>query len=139
MVKNNYAMINHAINIDVSNLPKIIQNTIKELEEYEKAGEWVMYDGLADGLESFLKSALISGQINNEQFNLLLKKYRGGKWKIKSKSIQQSWIKIASCMRSHNYGHPKNKQGQIDFSSFLSSPLKVYFLHHRLIIESTIQ
>ena len=40
-------MINHAINIDVSNLPKIIQNTIKELEEYEKAGEWVMYDGLA--------------------------------------------------------------------------------------------
>ena len=81
MVKNNYAMINHAINIDVSNLPKIIQNTIKELEEYEKAGEWVMYDGLADGIESFLKSALISGQINNEQFNLLLKKYRGGKWK----------------------------------------------------------
>lgn len=38
-----------------------------------------MYDGLADGLESFLKSALISGQINNEQFYLLLKKYRGGK------------------------------------------------------------
>ncbi len=38
-----------------------------------------MYDSLVDGLESFLKSALISGQINNEQFNLLLKKYRGGK------------------------------------------------------------
>lgn len=79
MLENNDVMINHAIKIDIKNLPKIIQNTIKELEEYAATGDWVMYDGLCDGLESFLKSALLAGKINDSQFNLILKKYRGGK------------------------------------------------------------
>ena len=48
--KDEYLMIDHTIKLDVSKLPKLMQNTIADLEEYEKKGEWVMYDGLADGL-----------------------------------------------------------------------------------------
>lgn len=56
MLENNDMMINHAIKIDIKNLPKIIQNTIKELEEYATNDDW----DLCDNLESFLKSALLA-------------------------------------------------------------------------------
>ena len=78
--KDEYLMIDHTIKLDVSKLPKLMQNTIADLEEYEKKGEWVMYDGLADGLESFAKSALLQNVISEAQFNQILKKYRGGLW-----------------------------------------------------------
>ncbi len=76
--KDEYLMIDHTIELDVSKLPKLMQNTIADLEEYEKKGEWVMYDGLADGLESVAKSALLQNVISEAQFNQILKKYRGG-------------------------------------------------------------
>ena len=31
-----YLMINHNIELDISKLPKLMQNTIADLEEYEK-------------------------------------------------------------------------------------------------------
>ena len=70
-------MIDHTIELDVSKLPKLMQNTIADLEEYEKQGEWVMYDGLADGLESFAKSSLLQNVISESQFDLVMKKYCG--------------------------------------------------------------
>lgn len=70
-----YLMIDHTIEIDTSSLPKLLQNTISEMEEYEKKGEWIMYDGLAEGLESFAKSALLENKISNAQYDLILKKY----------------------------------------------------------------
>lgn len=70
-----YLMIDHTIEIDTSSLPKLLQNTIIEMEEYEKKGEWIMYDGLAEGLESFAKSALLENKISNAQYDLILKKY----------------------------------------------------------------
>jgi hypothetical protein len=70
-----YLMIDHTIEIDISSLPKLLQNTIIEMEEYEKKGEWIMYDGLAEGLESFAKSALLENKISNAQYDLILKKY----------------------------------------------------------------
>ena len=36
-----------------------------------------MYDGLAEGLESFAKSALLENKISNSQYELILKKYGG--------------------------------------------------------------
>ena len=36
-----------------------------------------MYDGLYEGLESFSKSFLLSGEITNSQFETILKKYKG--------------------------------------------------------------
>lgn len=71
-----YLMIDHTIEIDTSSLPKLLQNTIIEMEEYEKKGEWIMYDGLAEGLESFAKSALLENKISSSQYDLILRKYR---------------------------------------------------------------
>lgn len=34
--KDEYLMIDHTIKLDVSKLPKLMQNTIANLEEYEK-------------------------------------------------------------------------------------------------------
>lgn len=73
-----YLMIDHTIEIDISSLPKLLQNTIHEIhemEEYEKKGEWIMYDGLSEGLESFAKSALLENKISSSQYDLILKKY----------------------------------------------------------------
>lgn len=75
-MKNNedeYLMIDHTIELDVSKLPKLMQNTIADLEEYEKQGEWVM----SEGLESFAKSALLENKISESQFDLVMKKYCG--------------------------------------------------------------
>lgn len=72
-----YLMIDKTIDLDIASLPKLLQNTIKDMEEYEKKGEWIMYDGLAEGLESFAKSALLENKISNAQYDLILRKYRG--------------------------------------------------------------
>ena len=79
MEKEEYLMIDHTINLDIASLPKLLENTIKEMEEYEKKGEWIMYDGLFEGLESFAKSALLEHRISDTQYDLILKKY-GGKY-----------------------------------------------------------
>lgn len=73
--KDTYLMIDHSIELDVSKLPKLMQNIITDLEEYEKQGEWIMYDGLASGLESVAKSALLENIITEIEFNQILKKY----------------------------------------------------------------
>ena len=70
-----YLMIDHTIEINTSSLPKLLQNTIIEMEEYEKKGEWIMYDGLSEGLESFAKSALLENKISSSQYDLIIKKY----------------------------------------------------------------
>ena len=72
-----YKMIDKTIKLDITSLPKLLQNTINEMEEYEKKGEWIMYDGLSEGLESFAKSALLENKIYGSQYDLILKKYRG--------------------------------------------------------------
>ena len=54
-----YKMIDKTIKLDITSLPKLLQNTINEMEEYEKKGECIMYDCLSEGLESFEKSALL--------------------------------------------------------------------------------
>ena len=59
-----YKMIDKTIKLDITSLPKLLQNTINEMEEYEKKGEWIMYDGLSEGLESFAKSALLENKIS---------------------------------------------------------------------------
>ena len=75
-----YKMIDKTIKLDITSLPKLLQNTINEMEEYEKKGEWIMYDGLSEGLESFAKSALLENKISGSQYDLILKKYRGSLW-----------------------------------------------------------
>lgn len=52
-----------------------MQNTMKIFEEYDRNGDCIMYDGLALGLESFAKSALLENRITEIKFNQILKKY----------------------------------------------------------------
>lgn len=70
-----FMMIDHSIEMDISSFPALLKNVISDLEKYDADGDWVMYDGLADGLESFAKSALLSGKISESQFNKLMAKY----------------------------------------------------------------
>jgi len=77
---NNYIMIDYSIELDKSKLPKLIQNTITDLEKYAKDGEWIMYDNLAGGLEGVSKSLLLANKITDSQFEQIMKKYRGGIW-----------------------------------------------------------
>jgi len=68
-------MIDYSIEINKDELPKLLQNIIEDLEKYDKEGKIEMYDGLYEGLESFSKSFLLSGEITNNQFETILKKY----------------------------------------------------------------
>ena len=74
-VKDIYRQIDYSINIDSKKFPKLMQNTMKILEEYDRNGDWIMYDGLALGLELFAKSALLENRIIEIEFNQILKKY----------------------------------------------------------------
>lgn len=65
------------IKIDKKILPKILQNIIQELEHYKESNNWVMYDGVSEGLESCAKQCLLDNIITKKQYTLLLKKYRG--------------------------------------------------------------
>lgn len=74
-VKDSYQQIDYSINIDSKKFPKLMQNTMKTLEEYDRNGDWIMYDGLALGSESFAKSALLEKRITEIEFNQIIKKY----------------------------------------------------------------
>lgn len=70
-------LINPEIKIDKNKLPQMLQEIIKQLEEYEKESKWIMYDGKFETLESVGKSLLLEGKITEEQYETLLKKYGG--------------------------------------------------------------
>lgn len=70
-------LYNHSIEFDISNLPKYIIETIKELEQYDKIGDWVSYDMKFDELEVYAKSFLNNNKISENDYNKILKKYGG--------------------------------------------------------------
>lgn len=69
-------LIDFNIKIDITKLPKLLQNIIKELEEYEKVNDWVMYSGVVEGLEAGAKQCMVDGIISKSQYIQLLKRYR---------------------------------------------------------------
>lgn len=70
-------LINPEIEIDKNKLPKMLQNIIEQLEEYEREDKRIMYDGKFETLESMSKSFLLEGKITDEQYELLMRKYGG--------------------------------------------------------------
>lgn len=70
-------LINPEIEIDKSKLPQMLQEIIKQLEEYEKEDKWIMYEGKFETLEAVSKSFLLEGKITDEQYEVLMKKYGG--------------------------------------------------------------
>jgi len=73
-------LINPEIKIDKMKLPQMLQEIIKQLEEYEKENKWIMYEGTFEGLDTLAKSFLLKGKITEEQYETLLKKYGGYLW-----------------------------------------------------------
>lgn len=59
----------------VMSLPKILQNIVAELEDYKRQGEWVMYDGVSEGLEAIAKQCFADGAISKSEYKYLLKNY----------------------------------------------------------------
>lgn len=55
----------------------MLQEIIKQLEEYEKEDKWIMYEGKVETLDAMSKSFLLEGKITDEQYELLMKKYGG--------------------------------------------------------------
>ena len=69
-------LIDFDIKIDTKKLPKIIQNIIKELEDYERKNDWVMYSGVVESIESVSKQCMVDGIISEAQYIQLLRRYR---------------------------------------------------------------
>ncbi len=72
-----FMMIDHSIEFDKTGLPKGLRSLIKELEGYDSEGNWIAYDNIGECLESDAKECLIHGLITDQQFEILLRKYRG--------------------------------------------------------------
>ena len=68
-------MFNHELIIDINKYPKELQDIIKELEKFDEAGEWVLYDSKFMALENQAKMFLRHNVISETDFNNLLKKY----------------------------------------------------------------
>lgn len=69
-------MIDYNVKIDIKSFPKVIQNIIEELEEYDKNNDWVMYAGVVEGLDAIAKQAMVSGIITKNEYETILNKYR---------------------------------------------------------------
>lgn len=63
-----YQMIDHSIKINKEELPKLLQNIIKDLEKYDKEGNMEMYDGFSSGFYA-------EGVISESVFKQLIRKY----------------------------------------------------------------
>ncbi len=70
-------MIDESIEIDVSKLPRIVREEIKDLEKFHKDRDWLSYDLKFDELEAVAKSCILCGDITETTYKKLLAKYGG--------------------------------------------------------------
>lgn len=63
------------IKYDVTKLPKELQDYIKELEEYDKDGDWFNYDIKFDEFEMIAKGYRRRNIISDYDYKTLLAKY----------------------------------------------------------------
>ena len=72
-----YKLMDHEIVYDYSNLPSELINIIKKLEKYDSLGDWFNYDINFDLLEIIAKSYVISNNLSNDEYQIILHKYGG--------------------------------------------------------------
>ena len=70
-------IIDRNIKIDVSILPKSVQEEIKELERLHEEKDWFNYDLKFDELEMNAKRYVIRGTMSDSLYKKLLEKYGG--------------------------------------------------------------
>ncbi len=69
-----YNFINNKISLDITDLPKAIKNTIKELEEYDRNNDTMFYE-CADMLYMMADRFLKDGAIDRPTHDKLIMKY----------------------------------------------------------------
>lgn len=75
--KTNRPLYDYSIEYDISHLPIFLQNIIKELEEYDRQGDWFQYDLKFPQLDINAKSCWRNHLISEYDYKILLKKYGG--------------------------------------------------------------
>ncbi len=75
--KTDKPLYDYSIEYDYSSLPKCLIELIKELEGYDKEGDWFNYDIKFSILDVEAKSYLINGVINEYDYKTILEKYGG--------------------------------------------------------------
>ena len=75
--KTDKPLLDHNIEYDYSHLPNALKEEIKELEEYDKIGDWVNFDIKFDKLEIDAKSYCRNGIITEYDYKIILYKYGG--------------------------------------------------------------
>lgn len=73
--KTDKPLIDYRIEYDYSHLPKDLIEIIKELEEYDKDGDWFNYDMRFPILDINAKSYWRNNRITEYDYKTLLKKY----------------------------------------------------------------
>lgn len=75
--KTDKPLYDYSINYDVSHLPNELKEIIKELESYDKNGDWFSYDMKFPQLDIIAKSYWRNNIITEYDYKTLLKKYGG--------------------------------------------------------------
>ena len=75
--KTDKPLYDYSINYDVSHLPNELKEIIKELESYDKIGNWFSYDMKFPQLDIIAKSYWRNNIITEYDYKTLLKKYGG--------------------------------------------------------------
>lgn len=75
--KTDLPLYDYEIKYDVTHLPKELQEIIKELEGYDKTGDWFYYDMKFPLLDVLAKSYWRNKVITEYDYKTILKKYGG--------------------------------------------------------------
>ena len=73
--KTDKPLYDYRIKYDIAHLPEELITLIKELEEYDKDGDWFNYDIKFDYLEIAAKNYLLHHKISESDYKIILRKY----------------------------------------------------------------
>lgn len=75
--KTDKPLYDYSIKYDITSLPKDLKEIIKEMEEYDKQGDWFNYDMKFPLLDVTAKSYWRNNIITEYDYKTILKKYGG--------------------------------------------------------------
>lgn len=77
LFKTDKPLYDYNIEYDYSHLPESLKEIILELEEYDKVGDWFIYNMKFPELDIDAKSYWRNGRITEYDYKTILKKYGG--------------------------------------------------------------
>lgn len=70
-------LVNTEIKLDIEKLPKVLKQMVEMMEDAAKDGNWSLYYGYIDGLETVAKNSYAAGAISKDIYTKVLFKYGG--------------------------------------------------------------